>query len=94
MIALSQKNEPTDFLTVSNHLQSMGELEFIGGASYLSGLVDNIPSSANILSYGRIIWQKALVRKLIEAAAEIATQGYEEGDDVESLLDQAEKKDF
>lgn len=94
IVSLSEKNEPTDFLTVSNCLQSCGDLELVGGASYLSSLVDNIPSSANIESYGKIVRQKAIVRKLIEAAAEIATLGYEKGEDVEDLLDEAEKKIF
>ncbi|MBI4411510.1 MAG: replicative DNA helicase [Deltaproteobacteria bacterium] len=94
MIALFEKGEPTDFVTVSNHLQAAGELDFIGGASYLSGLVDAIPSSANVMAYARIVREKAVVRRLIEAAAEIATQGYERGDDADTLMDYAEKRIF
>lgn len=94
MIALFEKGEPTDFVTVSNHLQAAGELDFIGGASYLSGLVDAIPSSANVTAYAKIVREKAVVRRLIEAAAEIATLGYEKGDDADVLMDYAEKRIF
>ncbi|MBI2339011.1 MAG: replicative DNA helicase [Deltaproteobacteria bacterium] len=94
MIALSEKGEPTDCVTVSNHLQATGLLDFIGGASYLSGLVDSIPSSANVASYAKIVREKALVRRLIDASAEIATQSYERGEDPDALIDFAEKKIF
>lgn len=94
MIALSEKNEPTDFLTVNNYLQSTGELEFVGGASYLSSLADSIPSSANVVSYAKIVRKKSMIRRLIGAASEIATQGYEGEDDTEGLLDRAEKMIF
>lgn len=89
--SLSQKNDPTDLLTVNNALQNEGVLELVGGASYLSELVDSIPSSANIVSYAKIIREKAIVRRLIEASAEIATMGYENNYDAELLLDEAER---
>jgi len=91
MAVLYERGEPTDFLTVSNHLKQQGLLDFIGGASYLSSLADTIPSSANILSYAKIIKEKAIIRKLIEASTEIATLGYEGAQDAEEMLDRAEK---
>ncbi len=94
MVHLSQKGEPTDLVTVSHALQQEGCLEMAGGASYLSDLVDSIPSSANIASYGKIIREKGMVRNLISAASEIATMGYENAEEAETLLDQAEKMIF
>ncbi|HBF12709.1 MAG TPA: replicative DNA helicase [Deltaproteobacteria bacterium] len=94
MMALSEKNEPTDILTVSNLLQAEGALELAGGASYLASMADNIPSSANIVSYARIVREKALLRKLIEAASQIATSGYENSDEPDKVLDNAEKLIF
>ncbi len=94
MIALYQRGEPTDFLTLTNYFQSTGELEMIGGASYLAGLVDTIPSSANIVSYAKIIREKGMIRRLIETASEIATMGYEGGEGAENLLDHAERMIF
>lgn len=95
MVVLSEKNEPTDFVTVNNHLASQGSLDMAGGASYLSSLTDTIPSSANVASYCKIIREKSLVRRLIETAAEIATRGYEQsGEEADSLIDHAEKMIF
>lgn len=94
MIILSERNEPTDILTVSNHLTSQGFLDVIGGATYLSELADNMPSSANVISYARIIREKAVVRGLVNAATEISTQGYDGALDADSLMDFAERKIF
>ncbi|MBX7149341.1 replicative DNA helicase [bacterium] len=91
MLTLNEKSEPTDFLTVSNFLQSQGTLELVGGASYLSSLADSIPSSANVVSYARIIHDRSMVRRLIEASADIATKGYENPDDAQMLIDSAEQ---
>lgn len=93
-IAISQKGEPTDLVTVSDLLQSEGGFELAGGASYLSGLVDSIPSSANIVSYGRIVREKGVIRRLIDTASQIATMGYESGENAEQLLDESEKMIF
>lgn len=90
MLTLSEKNEPTDFLTVNNLLGSKGELDLIGGSSYLSSLADSMPSSSHVESYARIVREKSLLRQLIETTSEIATRGYEGGTEVHALLDQAE----
>lgn len=94
MVGLSEKAEPTDFLTVSNYLKMQNQLDYVGGASYLSSLADAIPSSANIMSYAKIIRSKAVARRLIQAATEIATMGYEDEDNTAELLDYAEKTIF
>ena len=91
IIALYQRNEPADLVTVTTELNSKGWLDEVGGASYLSSLVDAVPTSANAASYARIVREKALRRMLIEGATEIAERGYQEEGDVEDFVDKAEK---
>lgn len=92
VIVLYQKNEPADLVTIINELRSRGQLEQAGGASYLSSLVDSIPSSANVVYYAKIIHEKAILRRLISGATEIAEMGYDEKmADVDTFLDQAEQ---
>ncbi len=91
MITLYERNEPTDLLTVSDELKKQNFLEEIGGSTYLAGLVDLLPSSANIASYARIIKEKSVLRSLISAATEIITRGYEGGEETDRFLDDAEQ---
>lgn len=91
VLELYQKNEPADLVTVTNLLKKKDMLEVVGGASYLSELVDMVPTTANIASYGKIVREKAIIRKLIEGASEIVARGYEDQKDVNDYLDQAEK---
>lgn len=93
MVALSEKHEPTDVITLADYLQARGQLESIGGASYLSSLADTVPSAANVVAYAKIIRQKGVIRRLIQASTEISSRGYET-DDAEELLDYAEKTIF
>lgn len=90
-LALYQRNEPADLITVTTELRTRGEIDEVGGAAYLSSLVDDIPSSANAASYARIVREKALRRLLIEGATEIAERGYQEEGNVDDFVDQAEK---
>ena len=94
IIELYQKNEPADLVTVTNVLKKSGSLEDIGGATYLSELVDRVPTAANIASYGKIIREKAIVRQLISSASEIIARGYEDHGNVDEYLDSAEKVIF
>jgi replicative DNA helicase len=94
MIALSEKSEPLDLITLTNELKKSKELESIGGASYLASLTDSVPTAANIAYYTKIVKDKSTLRKLISTATEIVTQGYHEGKDLEDLLDDAEQAIF
>lgn len=94
MIALSEKNEPTDFLTIHHYLQSIGQLEAAGGATSLSALADTMPTSANIISYAKIVREKSLLRRLISACSEITETSFAGVEEAENLLDLAEKKIF
>ena len=94
MIALSEKNEPLDLITLTNELKKTKELESIGGASYLASLVESVPTAANIAYYAKIVKDKSTLRKLISTATEIVTQSYQEGKDLEDFLDDAEQAIF
>ncbi len=92
MLELFSKRNPTDLLTVSARLKEKNLLEEIGGNSYLSELVNSVPSSANAAYYAAIIQKKHIARNLIGAADFISSLGYDEAGELEELLDQAQKK--
>jgi replicative DNA helicase len=94
MIALSEKNEPSDLITLTNELKYQNLLEEIGGASYLTSLIDSVPTAANIEYYAKIVKEKSILRKLIQAATEIVTQSYEDRGDVDGFVDDAERLIF
>jgi len=93
LIILGDKSEPADLVTLTAVLKDRGELEAVGGSTYLATLVDYVPTAANINYYCKLVKEKAVARKLIEASTTIATHGYE-GGDMEEILDQAEKAIF
>ncbi len=92
MSELFQKNEPIDLLTLSARLTEKKQLEQIGGSNYLTELVNLVPSSANAEHYAEIVQKKFVMRQLIEASEHISLLGYEEAEDLSTLLDLAEKK--
>lgn len=94
MLDLNTKGEPVDLLTLSELLKSRGELEEIGGHSYLAQLTDAVPTAANLLSYTRLVKDKSILRGLMKVATDIVTRGYESDAEVEQLLDQAEREIF
>ncbi len=94
LLDLSERDEPADLITLTNELRKKDQLDSIGGASYVASLIDTIPTAANIEYYARIVKEKAILRKLIETATDIVTQGYEDRQDVEGLLDEAERAIF
>lgn len=94
IITLFQKNEPIDLITVTNQLKNTSQLEAVGGASYIASLVDRVPTAANITYYGKIVHEKAILRRLIEGATEIVEKSYSDGGDVDTSLDRAEQMIF
>ena len=94
MVELFERREPIDVLNVSSRLKEKNQLEEIGGVSYLTELVNSVPTASHILSYAKIVQQKRILRDLIEASQEIGSLAYQESEDVDILLDQAEKKIF
>ncbi|MBI4849914.1 MAG: replicative DNA helicase [Nitrospirae bacterium] len=94
MIELYEKNEPIDLITLTEQLSRKEQLEEIGGASYLSSIVNMVPTSANVRYHAKIIKDKAILRNLITTATEIITTCYDTDDNVHEVLDRAETKIF
>jgi len=94
MMELFERKEPIDFLSVSNRLEAKNQLEEIGGASYLANCVNMIPTASNVLNYAKIVQGKRILRELIEASYEIGKLGFDEEEDIDILLDKAEKRVF
>lgn len=92
---LHRKEMPSDLVTVSNLLMEKGELDSLGGAVYLAEMIDQTPSTANIHSYAKIVAEKSLLRKVIQASNEFTDQAYnQEFENVEAFLDTMEAKVF
>lgn len=91
MIALSERGEPIDLITLTDVLRSKGELQAVGGATYLAEMQEKIPSAANIAHYAKIVREKALLRGLINVCQEIAGRCYSGPDEIDQFLDEAER---
>ena len=91
---LFERGEEVDLLAVSNRLKEKGILEEIGGNSYLTELANSVPNALHVLNYAKIVQRKRILRDLIEASYEIAQLGYNESEDIDVLLDKAEKRIF
>lgn len=83
-----------DMITVKDELVLRGSLEKIGNLEYLSTLIDNVPTTSNIENYVKIVEEKATVRNLIKAANDILKMGYSGTEEVDSIIEQTEKKIF
>jgi replicative DNA helicase len=94
MLALSEKGEPIDLVTLTDTLKARSELQEIGGATYVAELQDKVPSAANITHYARIVREKAVLRSLINVSNEIASRCYNGEEDIERFLDEAERLIF
>ncbi len=90
IVALVDKGKPVDVVTLSEELQKMGALDDVGGASYLSSLMDGVPKSLNVEFYAQIMKEKSLLRQLILSSAKIISSSYEQKDDADQLLDEAQ----
>ena len=94
ILSLYEKREPLDVVTLSEELDKQGTLKSMGGASYLTELVNGVPSAAHVVQYAQIVAQKATLRRLIKASSQINTMAYDEDQPLDSLLDNAEKTLF
>lgn len=86
--------EPIDIITLKAELTSMGKLDAVGGLEYIAGLPDKVPTTANVERYIKIVEEKSLLRSLLKTANEILSSGYDETQDVEEIMDSAERKIF
>ena len=94
ILSLYNRAEPIDIITVKSELISMGKFEVVGGFEYLGILPDKVPLVANAGRYIKIVEEKALLRQLIKASNELIELGYAQNEDVDLIMDQAEKKIF
>src|SRR5690625_3798544 len=91
MLALFEKGEPIDLITVTTLLTNENKIDVAGGVMYLTELSESVPTAANIDYYSQIVEEKALLRRLIQTATDIVTQTFSREDEVEEVLDEAEK---
>ncbi len=94
MVALTERSQPIDLVTLKEELARGQVLEAAGGTAYLGGLVDGLPRITNVLDWCRIVKEKAVLRSLIHAGSRIVQSCYEGDGQVAELLDQAEKSIF
>ena len=94
IIELFKKSEPIDILTVTNKLKDKNLLADVGGSTYLTDLINMVPSSAHVFHYGKIVHQKKILRDLIQVSGEITEQAFNNQEDVENVLDKIEQKIF
>ena len=92
IMTLNQANEAVDMITVTDRLKRDGELEKAGGIAFITALANAVPTAANVTFHARIVRQKSQLRHLINAATEIAGTAYEDADDVDEIMDDAEKR--
>ena len=92
--SLYSKNEPIDVITVKAELSEMGVLDRVGGLEYLVELPERVPTTANVKRYVKIVDEKAMLRRLISTANELIALGYDESEDVDNIMDMAEKRVF
>jgi replicative DNA helicase len=94
MVALNERNQAIDFVTLKEELSRSGELDDAGGPAYIASLADGVPRATNIEYYARIVKEKATLRSLIYAANKIVTNAYEADQESDLILDEAESAIF
>jgi replicative DNA helicase len=94
MLDLFDKNEAIDLVTITEQLNKKDELEGVGGVSYLTSLVNQVPTAANVVYHSKIMREKALMRSLLMSCTDVAGKIYEDANEADELLDYAEKSIF
>ena len=94
MLDLSERGEPIDIVTLVDRLRSAGSLDKAGGPDYIPTLADEVPTSAGVANYAKIVREKAVLRNLIETSTEIVQDCFDAPGDVDQLLDEAERRIF
>ncbi|MEC9006791.1 MAG: DnaB-like helicase N-terminal domain-containing protein, partial [Candidatus Neomarinimicrobiota bacterium] len=90
MVDLFEKGEPIDAVSVVDRLKKKNELKGVGGAYYISGLAESVPTTANIEHYAKIVLEKSILRTLIQVSHEVSKNASEDNQDVDDILDAAE----
>jgi replicative DNA helicase len=91
---LANRGEPVDAITVADRLESTGDLERVGGKPYLLDITNTVPTAANVRYYAEIVRRTSTLRRLIRAGTHVAQLGYEAPDDLDAVVEQAEKAVF
>jgi len=94
ILNLYNKSEPIDIITLKSELISTGKFEAVGGYEYIALLPDKVPLVANAEKYMRIVEEKSILRKLIKASNDLMALGYEQNEEIDTIMEQAEKKIF
>ena len=94
ILGLYSKSEPIDIITVKAELVETGNFERVGGLEYLASLPERVPTTANVEKYIKIVEEKSMLRKLINTSNELVALGYNETEEVDNIMDMAEKKIF
>ena len=94
ILKLFEKRKPIDMVTLTDELEKEKKLKSIGGASYITTLVNSVPTAAHVTTYASMVHQKATLRRLISAAGNIAELGFQEAMDLDTILDKAESTLF
>ena len=94
MIELSERGDPIDIVTLVDRLRSAGNLDKAGGPDYIPTLADEVPTSAGVANYAKIVMEKAVIRNLIETSTEIVQDCFDNPGEVDVLLDDAERRIF
>jgi replicative DNA helicase len=94
MADLYERSNPIDILSVSARLKEKNKLEDVGGSAYLSSLINTVPTATHVSNYAKIVRQKKILRDLISASEEIGLSAFDEAEEVDVLLDKAEKTVF
>ena len=94
MLNLYNRAEPIDIITLKSELSAMGKFEAVGGLEYLAELPDKVPTTSNVERYIKIVEEKSTLRTLIKTANDLISLGYDPTQDVEDIMDSAEKKIF
>jgi replicative DNA helicase len=88
---LHNRREPADFVTLCDELSRKGRLEEVGGPSYITSLINSVPTAVHVEHYAHIVERCSILRRLISAAGQIASIAYEEAEDVDEVVDRAEQ---
>ena len=94
IIGLWERNEPLDLITVTAALKASGELDMVGGASYIGSLTSAVPTSANVEYYARIVRETSMRRRLLKAAGEMVAEVFREGMESREVVEEAERRIF
>jgi replicative DNA helicase len=94
ILDLFDRGEPVDLVTVTEALRKAGKLDAVGGSVYVTDLINSVPTSANVEHYAKIVEEKSVLRRLIEAGSQVVQTSFSEPEDVDMVLDQAEKAIF